>query len=106
MIYVYICEHRSSDSSHRRAVFCEKSFWKKNRYISDGYDRYYNRIIKTFEKHELYESMEGEIVWTGFELDEVKEALKAEGVTLLIDDKTFINEYKKEFGDNPKDTIL
>lgn len=106
MIYVYICEHRSSDSSHRRAVFCEKSFWKKNRYISDGYDRYYNRIIKTFAKHDLYEAMEGEIEWTGFELAEVKEALKAEGIMLLIDDEKFINEYKKEFGDSPKDAIL
>lgn len=86
----------------RYGLFCDKDYWDQNHCIDDGSSDNYEDIVEAFEQTAVSEDSDGIVEWCGISLDIIKANMAKCGIMLLIDDETFINEYKAEFGQDPR----
>ena len=83
------------DENHQ-ALFCRKKFWDKNKVIEDGYSKGYDRLESAFEAIGVEVSGGGEAMYEGMSIKDIKKGLKKEGIKLLVNDKTFLEELNQD----------
>lgn len=86
---VYFMSYEDED---HQALFCRKKYWDKNKVIEDGFSKGYDRLESAFEAIGVEVSGGGEAMYEGMSIKDIKKGLKKEGIKLLVNDKTFLEE--------------
>lgn len=87
-------------------MFCEKTYWDKNKYIEDGYSTTYDKIVDAFESIGVDVIRDGEVGWKNMSVNQIKNTMESNGINLLIDSPQFIREYTEKFGEDPRDANM
>ena len=99
---VYFMPYEDED---HQALFCRKKYWDKNKVIEDGFSKGYDRLESAFEAIGVEVSGGGEAmyegmgVWDVMSIKDIKKGLKKEGIKLLVNDKTFLEELNQNRDD-------
>lgn len=81
-----------------KLYFAERNIGIK-KVIEDGFSKGYDRLESAFEAIGVEVSGGGEAMYEGMSIKDIKKGLKKEGIKLLVNDKTFLEELNQNRDD-------